>query len=744
MAAAALSISIATAAAPYKHYTPVRLAPRAEASQVFKSERQKSIDNAVSRMEKGKPSRFANTLTAPTPDGGYAPDYIFDVKDTFGDIDGPDGELWYYQGNIEYETINYEFYSEELPKSFELSVYDSDMQLVGTIKDTFVLKEDELRVRQVDFLPILTKNYFNSDDAYEVVISIVVNPKPYGLRSYSYVYQFDGAKDASGDDEPIRVINGLISDVLDASDESGENVLMTFMNEHNDSGIDEEDTFTMVVPDGNGWSSLTEEEKAEILAKREKFWQYQLGNKVDTKIYGAVDENGEFTLLFDKTSVYYQCNGNQQDDPLIMTMLNGDKPVLVYPYYENTVYEPFYSNMDDMTQRQPNNLVIELYQQSEPGKEFELIQSTKIPVIKVTDDDVLCSYYGIGGFSYRDDVAFVDGKAQFIITRRDYIASSDSEILSFFTYDSDGKLIASLFENSDSHTRLSDIDGFDPMEVFVTYENGAYYFNFFNMRTFTTELRLNYGLRLDDYEDSDPDYMMANLDRTPTADGKSFMYVAEMRQPGYDDIHDINYMRVVWLNRDGSFDHFDNINMGNNVNYASLFLNGPTLQKDFFHSDDKQEYMMLIKRATPENPDKATEEQLLIAQVVDKDNPVGKDLLLLGECESGALLSIYPIYGKQNRLSITYGTEGSTIGATTHYYNLPLDLATSGVEDVVSDGANDIIVNGSLVSAPGHIEVYNVQGVLVATGTDSVDLGGMARGIYIARTANASAKVAVR
>ncbi len=153
---------------------------------------------------------------------------------------------------------------------------------------------------------------------------------------------------------------------------------------------------------------------------------------------------------------------------------------------------------------------------------------------------------------------------------------------------------------------------------------------------------------------------------------------------------------------------------------------------------------MLIKRATPENPDKATEEQLLIAQVVDKDNPVGKDLLLLGECESGALLSIYPIYGKQNRLSITYGTVGSTIGATTHYYNLPLDLATSGVEDVVSDGANDIIVNGSLVSAPGHIEVYNVQGVLVATGTDSVDLGGMARGIYIARTANASAKVAVR
>ena len=36
------------------------------------------------------------------------------------------------------------------------------------------------------------------------------------------------------------------------------------------------------------------------------------------------------------------------------------------------------------------------------------------------------------------------------------------------------------------------------------------------------------------------------------------------------------------------------------------------------------------------------------------------------------------------------------------------------------------------------------QLIIHISGTDSVDLGGMARGIYIARTANASAKVAVR
>lgn len=310
VAAAALTTCIASAeATTYKHYTPVRLAPQGETSQIFKSDRQESINRAIGRMEKGKPSRFANTLTAPTPDGGYAPDYVFEVKDLFGDIDGPDGELWYYQGNIEYETINHEYFSENLPKSFEVSVYDSNMELVGTVKDTFVLKEDELRVREVDFLPILTKNYFNNDDEYEVVVTVIVNPKPYGLRSYSYVYQFNGDKDENGDNEPIRVINGLISDVLDASDANGENVVMTFMEEFNDSGISEDDTYTTTVPDGTGWDLLTEEEKAEVLAKRENFWLYQLGHKVNTKIYGAVDDKGEATLLFDKSCVYYTCNG---------------------------------------------------------------------------------------------------------------------------------------------------------------------------------------------------------------------------------------------------------------------------------------------------------------------------------------------------------------------------------------------------------------------------------------------------
>ena len=701
------------------------------ASTVFNTSRHRAVQSAVSRMESGKQSRFVKALEAPVGDGTYTPDYVFDVKDLFGDLDGPDGELWFYQGNLEYERIVHnEYWTEELPTAFEVSIYDADMKLVGTIKDHFDLKEDEVRVRQVDVLPIITQKYFNHDDNYEVAITIVVNPSTYGVRSYTIIYSLGNAKGEDGEDVPVQILNGQVADVLNASDEKGENVIMTFLTEYNDSGISEDDIYL-------GYDSSWN-----LIVDPDNFWNYNLGNKVSLVCRGAVDDNGEHPVLLSKTHIYYQSNGDQQYDALAVTMLHDGKPVVVYPHYENVFYNPFYSNMEDMSQCLPNNLIIDIYEQQNPGEEFVLKQSTKIPVVKPEGDDkLLYSYYAVGSFRYRDDIAFTDDIADFVITRRDYYAG-DTETQSFLAYDSKGNLKTRLFENADSHIAMSDIDGFDPMHLFVSTEGSDYYFNFVNMRTFETELKLNYGLKLDD-EDDDPDYMMANIERTLSPDGKSFMYVAEMRQPGYDDINDLSYLRVAWINRDGSFDHFDNINMGNNVAYATLFLDAPVLQPDFFVSDDKQEYMLLIKRYLPSGSDTTTEEQLLIAQVVDKDNPTGKDIMLLGDNEAGSLLYISPIYGQQNRLSVTYAPSGSSVG-TTHYYNLPLDATVSGIEDVATSAESNITVNGNIVLADGIIELYNMQGVCVAKAADALDLTGLATGVYVARTASASAKVVVK
>lgn len=690
----------------------------------FKSERQRAVDSAIAKMEAGKPSRFVSTLDA--ADDSFNPDQVFEVKDLYGDIDGPDGKLWFYYGNIEYEyVVHNEHWTEELPKSFEVDIYDNNMKLMGSIKDKFELKEDEVRVRLVEVLPIITKNYFNADDKYEVAVTVIVNPKPWGVRPYTFVYSMGGEKDNSGDDVPVTVMNGMVNEVLDASTPDKENVIMTFIHEFNDSGVTLDD--------------LEDPDNANV---GEDFWKYNMGNKIGLRSYGAADSNGNLTEIFSKTTVYYQANGNQQDDPLSLLMMHNGKPLIIYPYYEEVVYNPFYSSTDDMSQRQPNNLVIEIYEQNAPGERFTLKQTSKIPVVKAPEEDVLCSYYSLGGFRYRDDVSFDGDKANFIITRRDYIAGNDSERMTFIAYNNDGSLNKVLFENSQSHTFLSDLKGFDPMELFIESDGSTYIFNFVNLRTFETELSLDYGLMLDG-PDSEPDYIMANLERTLTPDGKSFMYVAEMRQPGYDDINDISYMRVAWLNRDGSFDHFDQINMGERVKAATLFLDGPVLQPDFYHSDAKQEYMLLLKRDLPEGSKKTTTEELLIAQTADASNPMGKDLLRLGDCEAGSLMSIVPIYGEHNRLAVTYGESGSTRG-TTHYYDLPLDVDHSGIENVAGGNGSDIRVVGATVTAQGLLEAYNMQGVRVATAYDSIDLSTFAHGIYLVRASSASVKVAVK
>lgn len=692
----------------------------------FTSERMKQIDALNSRMFDSKAPRFAKQGKQ-NEDGSFSPDFVFDNKEMMGDIDGPNGELWFYDGEVQYEKIVHnEYFTELIPKSFTINIYDGDMKLITTISDLCEVKEDESQVRQIDLLPIITKNYFNSDDKYEVAVTILVNPKPYGIRPYTYVYSIGNEKDAEGNDVPVRIINGMVNDVLDASDENGENVLMTFLSEGNNSGLTEEDIFDETKP--------------------ENYWNYQLGNFVHLSVYGKADADGNFTKVFDKEIIYYQAQGNQQDDPVAMTMLRDGKAVVVFPYYEKVFYEPFYSFYDDMKAAEDNNLIIEIWEQPAAGEQFALKQTTKLPVIKDETEDVLWSYYGIGDFNWTKDISFDGDKASFVVTRRDYVSSSDSERKTQIVYNPDGTPKKTLFENSISHSNLSDLEGFDPMVVFASQDADGYVFHFMNLRTFETELDLNYGLMTEDSDE--PDYIMANLDRTLTDDGKSFQYVAEMRMPEYDDINDVTYMRVAWIGRDGKLDHIDKVNMGNNINYAQLYVNNLTLDPHFFTKDDNMEYMLLIKRAIEDN--KSTE-QLLVAQKVTPEMPQGKDIMMLGECEYGALSYIAPMPSSvKNRLCVTYirTLEDTQNMLTVVYYDLPLDAeedpGQGGVESVGADGAG-FTFDGLTVMAPeSDINVYSLQGIEVAAGHDSLDLSGLSAGVYVVRAAGKTAKIVIK
>ncbi len=687
-------------------------------SNVFESERMQQIEKANAILQQGKAPRFGSDIGADAPASQPNPSLEFGQSELHGDMDAPDGTIWFYSGSIEYkENVVNEYYTEYLPQSFEVTIYNSEMKEMGKITSEFTLKEDEARVREVEVLPVVTRNYFNQDDNYEVALSVIVNPKPYGVRPYTYVYSLGGEVDGNGNSVPVMTLNRLVSDVCNASTADEENVVMSFVINGNESGVAEEEI-------------------------EDRYWEYQLGNYIKIESYAKADAQGKLQKVFDKKMIYLQTQGNQQDYASAMFYVRNGKPCIVYPYYEEVFYEP-YTMYSDMTQHLPNNLVVELYELNDIARGFELTQTTRIAMSLAPDEGVIASYYGIGGFRYTDDVIYGDdGKASFIVTRVDYVASSDTELQTYLFYGPDGQLKKQLMDGALSHTGLSDLSGFDPMELIISTDtDGSYVFNFMNMRTMDVELSMPQGLQTDD--SGEPDYIMANLDRVKSGD--SFMYVAEMSVPEYDDFNQTNFMRAAWITRDGKLDHIDRINMGTMVNYASLYINSVALDPDYFHISPEQEYMMLIKRAFSDDSSKA-EEQLLIGQATSDANPLGQDLLLLGNHpQYGSLKTIVP-YTNPNRLSVTYGNVGATENFTTVYYDLPFNKSDGIIDQIASPATGTgFTFDGTTISAPGSaIELISLQGITLARSSESLGVAGYAPGIYLVRANGTTGKIAIK
>ena len=68
-----------------------------------------------------------------------------------------------------------------------------------------------------------------------------------------------------------------------------------------------------------------------------------------------------------------------------------------------------------------------------------------------------------------------------------------------------------------------------------------------------------------------------------------------------------------------------------------------------------------------------------------------------------------------------------------------VSVVGTGIDRV--ETANGITYAYGVVSAEGAIEVYNINGAVVARGNDSIDLRGLNGGVYIVRNGNQVRKV---
>lgn len=632
------------------------------------------------------------------------------------DLEAPGGEIWYSVAEMDYKIIPAHdniLYDDKILQEFTFTIYDYNLNVVGVVKDQMEYREDEVRTVMCELAPFVSRNFFNDDDNLELVVALGINPTEGHENHYrSVVYTIGGEKDEQGYDKILMSFDSLIADVVEGpvGPDGKDNFYVTFT-DNATADVAPGDLPNLEPGDDTDWS----------------FWTYLCSQGMNFTIYGPADGQSRPRQLFSKTMQLIKLPGDQQYTPFMISTVHDGKVYFVQSEYKETFYNPYSSPIDEsMAMREENELLVNFYIAGNDN--VKLSHTTAVKFQKdPADEDVLASYYGIGTMRYREDIDFTHfpgDKPALFVNKQDYVVGSDdSYVNSFYVYDGDGNRIRTLIEKCDRAISLTDIDGFEPQQLFTQLEGSNYRFSFVDLvsgkkvNSFTNNF---YVEEFDDFE-----LLLANMDRV--AVGNSYMYVVEMRMPIVDE-NDHDIMRFMWINSKGECDHIDYVDMGMNVVYAKSYISSTTLDPKFFDSDPNYEYMLLIKRAVSTS---SNDEHLLIGKAMCEDYPTGKDMLLLTPDETkGSLNTVVPtVSEKGNRLAVCYLNDGKY---TVDHYSLPLDADNSGVDDVIdsADGGVLDIVNG-VIRAHGGIEVYNISGTLVAKARGSLDSGSLPTGVYI-------------
>lgn len=705
-------------------------------SNILNGKRSERIDQINKMMETGA-ARFnvktrASELVNPNPTVSQGP------VSTFGTIDGPDGKLWFYSAEFDTRVIPHhtanEDWDELVHKAYTFKIYDENMKLVGQITDKVRYNENEVRTPSLDLVPVMTKHFFNDDDNYEIIVGITFNTTTAGFNTNrTYVYSINGEKETLDVDDvtkpevtfvskvcdkPVYVLDETIGDVLDASHDGKEVFYITTYGESLPQDYDYDENMT-----------LDEMQK--------RFWEDLCKSNINFQLYAKAGADGKLQPVGDRIAIpILAMPGNQDTSPFLMSFTHDNQPYFMVSRYKEIFWNPYFSVTDDLSMRESNSLVIDIYKLD--GANATLDQHTEIPFTK--DANMLANYYSVGDLRYRSDINYgnfsKDGKAAFYITKTN-MDKAESEEYNYYVYNASGAKIRTIAEDCDSNLEMYPLPGHEPQQMFIQLLGTEYYLTFVDLISCKEVSSFSY--RIDMGEDSDPETILNSLDRV--ASGDKYMYVAEMRNPTIGD-NDEDIMRFAWLNMDGTLHHIDEVVMGTSIHYAKSFISGAVLNPTLFDNDpDDYEYIVLCKQGLP---DGTTTENLIVAKARSVKYPDGHTYLTVGTDSRGALQNIMLYPEEVNPMLMLTHYDVGTMKYHLDYWFLP--FSASSVEDIEAGATvSGISFDGSYVTAQGQdIKVYSIQGVLHAEGNDSVNVSDLASGIYVAVAGNKAVKFVIR
>lgn len=686
------AVASATASTPKTSVWNYRY--QAKSHSVFNDNRRKQI-NHINDLLDGK-----NLQKAELKDTD--PEITLGPASDIGDIDGPNGELWYYTGKKDYEKIVHsEYYTEFILRSYSYTIYDSNMQEVGTITDDVHYAEDEARVVNCTLIPLVTRNFFNTDDRYEVAVSLAINTVNAGYNRYRTLAYSIGGNKTDGKDVAICTIPTLMTDaVAGAATDGKDNYYLTFSEDQQPEGDME----------GNFWD-----------------WINSYKIKAVTYARATDDINGPRPILTNEIPVL-QMPGDQESCPYIVTLSQGDNTYLMVQSLAEPLWEEYENPMEPTVQRENNTLNVKFYKLTPDNAQPDY--TTQIQVVKSDDDDVYARYYGVGMMRGAEDILFGGlgapaNRASLYVTVEDYHILTDQAVYSYYAYNPEGNKILTYAEQVESCMSLSNLEGFNPEQMFII-NDGDYTLQFVDLATGETLFTMPAYVEPGNAEE--PIALRANMDRTLAGD--SYEYAIECSQPYEAGANTL--MQIAILKAGGELSHIEYADMGTDVQFGTVYLDSRALQPDALVKDAGRCYLLLIKHGIPGEGN--TEELSIAGSSNDPENTAPEYLRIVPSESKGYLTSIIPdLYNDQHTLSVYwYNTnEDGSDALSMDRYLLPF-VTESGI----------VCIPDNLLQGDGNVSIFSADGVKVDDSADA--LNTLRPGIYFLRQGNRTSKIIIK
>ena len=513
--------------------------------------------------------------------------------DNYGFLNAPDGSTWTYTASFEKKYGDYTMVT--------LAVYNDSKEHVGTIVDSLKLDSTMIAINQAEINPLVTKQFFNNDSKYELMLFLHAQTKNYEGKFFNHVFSIADGETVT---EPIATVEGRQIYAQNTS-EFNENYVMIFARD----------------------SASTSK-------------NYTLCYDIRRKAaYG--DKDG---IRYTFRVPYANVAALNDLQPIFM-LKSGNDQFYVLQQYEKPYFDPNTPLDQDPVVNPDNNLVITFI-----NKIFKTVHTTKIPITQDENQKLLYTFPMLGGLEGAKDILLnYDGtKPAYIITKEKYNLESDGSITSFYKYDVDGNELNTIAENTLGRIKMSSVVGQEEQWMFMKEEyDGEYFF----VDLPSCEPRAEISVFLEDGRT-----ISSQIDRYPKGD--SYEYAVALLQGNNEEDGTIS-QDIAWLNADGSFNRYEKINLGKYIEAAQVNITADALNPWVIHTDDAREYMVLVKRYNPNNTsDKET--AFLVCNTkgeilldYGKDEEKG-ELNMVYLMDKGANPSILCVYQKNGALTMHY------------------------------------------------------------------------------------------